>query len=295
MSISHVLVLVVAALVASPAAAFSIREVHEAIKEIPTPYNSLKVAAFNIQVFGTTKMSNPAVVAVLKDILVRYDICLIQEIRDATDTAIHQLLDEVNSMGVGTWQMMLSDRLGRTTSKEQYAFFYKTSTVGVVNFYQWPDTTDIFEREPYIVRFRASSYAVGEFGFLGIHTKPDDAVNEINALVDVYDSVSSMWGLTDFILSGDFNAGCTYVTSADWANIRLRTDSRFMWVIGDSIDTTASSTNCPYDRLVLAGSKMQGAYISGSAVPFNYETAYGISNTLALDVSDHYPVEMLLD
>jgi endonuclease/exonuclease/phosphatase family metal-dependent hydrolase len=288
-------VFVVALWLNSPAAAFTIREVHEAIREIPTPYNSLKVAAFNIQVFGTTKMGKPAVVAVLKDILVRYDICLIQEIRDATDTAIHQLLDEVNSMGVGTWQMMLSDRLGRTTSKEQYAFFYKTSTVGVVNFYQWPDTTDIFEREPYIVRFRASSYAVGEFGFLGIHVKPEDAVNEIDALVDVYDSVSSMWGLTDFILSGDFNAGCTYVSSADWANIRLRTDSRFMWVIGDSIDTTSSSTNCPYDRLVLAGSKMRGAYISGSGVPFNYEAAYGITNALALEVSDHYPVEMILD
>jgi hypothetical protein len=52
----------------------------------------------------------------------------------------------------------------------------------------------------------------------------------------------------DFILGGDFNAACTYVRPADWANIRLRQDSRFLWVIGDSIDTTATTTNCAYDR-----------------------------------------------
>jgi hypothetical protein len=296
MSIGHVLALMVlAAWVASPAAAFSIREVHESIREVPTPFNSLKVAAFNIQIFGVSKMENLPVVDCLKKILIMYDICLIQEIRDSTDTAIHELLAEVNSMGAGTWQMMLSDRLGRTSSEEQYAFFYKTSTVSVVDYYQWPDTSDILEREPYMVRFRANSYAVGEFGYLGIHVKPEDAVNEIDKLVDVYDSVSAMWGLTDFILGGDFNAGCSYVSSGDWVNIRLRTDSRFLWTIGDSIDTTSSSTNCPYDRLVLAGSNMIGAYISGSAVPYNYETELGITNELALEVSDHYPVEMILD
>jgi len=69
--------------------------------------------------------------------------------------------------------MMLSDRLGRTTSKEQYAFFYKTSTVSVVNSYQWPDVNDVFEREPYIVRFRPLTGSQGDFAFAGIHVKPE--------------------------------------------------------------------------------------------------------------------------
>jgi endonuclease/exonuclease/phosphatase family metal-dependent hydrolase len=272
-------------------------ENHPAFKvdEIPTPYNSLRVAAFNIQVFGVSKMGKPEVVNCLKRILVRYDITLIQEIRDSSDTAIHQLLAEVNSMGQGTYAMALSARLGRTSSKEQYAYFYKTSIVSVVATYQWPDTSDIYEREPYIVRFRASNYAVGDFGFIGIHVKPEDAVNEIDKLTDVYNSMTSMWNLQDFILGGDFNAACTYVRPADWANIRLRQDSRFLWVIGDSIDTTSTTTNCAYDRLVLAGSRLRGAYFTGTAVPYNYETALGISNALALEVSDHYPVEMSLD
>jgi len=43
-------------------------ENHPAFKvdEIPTPFNALRVAAFNIQVFGVTKMGKPDVVNCLK-------------------------------------------------------------------------------------------------------------------------------------------------------------------------------------------------------------------------------------
>ena len=36
---------------------------------------------------------------------------------------------------------------------------------------------------------------LGEFGFMGIHAKPDDADAEIDKLVDVYDEVVGLWGL----------------------------------------------------------------------------------------------------
>lgn len=282
--------------VAAAAAAEAPLSVPEgAVREIPTPFNSLRVSAFNIQVFGVSKMDEPEVVDILKQILIMYDICLIQEIRDASDTAIHELLAEVNSMGAGTWAMMLSIRLGRTSSMEQYAYFYKTETVSVVDDYQWPDDSDIFEREPYMVRFRASGYAVGEFSMMGIHVKPDDAVAEIDALYDVYESMVSRWGTENFLIAGDLNADCDYVGSGDWDNIRLWTDPRFQWTIGHDVDTTVSATHCAYDRLIVAGSALQGAYIGGSADIYNYETEMGISNELALDVSDHFPVEMLFD
>ena len=52
----------------------------------------------------------------------------------------------------------------------------------------------------------------------------------------------------DFILGGDFNAGCNYVRPGDWDSIRLRQQSRFLWVIGDDADTTIATSQCPYDR-----------------------------------------------
>jgi len=201
----------------------------------------------------------------------------------------------VNSMGQGTWQMVISERLGRTTSKEQYAFFYKVGTVSVVTTHQWPDVGDHFEREPYVVRFRpTSNYAVGDFAFLGIHVKPEDAVKEIDKMVEVYDSVRTMWNLQEMLLGGDLNAACTYVRPGDWVNIRLRQDSRFLWTIGDTADTTVTTTNCAYDRLILAGTRLQSNYVSGSAVVHRFDTVQGISNALALETSDHYPVELRL-
>jgi len=94
------------------------------------------------------------------------------------------------------------------------------------------------------------------------------------------------------ILGGDFNAGCTYLSANDWPNIRLRTDSRFLWTIPDSVDSTVTATNCPYDRMVLAGNGLRSNFVSGSAIVYRFDTAQGISNQLALDTSDHYPVDI---
>ena len=50
------------------------------------------------------------------------------------------------------------------------------------------------------------------------------------------------------MLMGDFNAGCSYVTSSQWPSIRLRRNPAFWWLIPDTADTTVKSTHCAYDR-----------------------------------------------
>jgi hypothetical protein len=260
--------------------------------------SALDISAFNIQVFGVSKMGKPHVVEKLVQIINRYDLVLIQEIRDATFTAIYELLDECNAATSDTWAMELSDRLGRTSSKEQYAYFYRASKYSVVDTYQVPEDragADRFERPPFVVRFRAAGTSVGEFGYMGIHVKPDDAVREIDYLADVYDDMVSRWGLTDIIIGGDLNAGCSYVRPGDWDSIRLRTQSRFRWVIGDDADTTIATSQCPYDRFVLAGSRLQNAYQSNSAIPFRFDVEYGMTQAEAGEVSDHVPVEMVVN
>jgi hypothetical protein len=49
---------------------------------------TITIASFNIQVFGQTKASKPEEMEILVDIIHRYDIVAIQEIRDAAGTAI---------------------------------------------------------------------------------------------------------------------------------------------------------------------------------------------------------------
>ncbi|XP_070537348.1 deoxyribonuclease-1-like isoform X2 [Ptychodera flava] len=261
--------------------------------------DELDIAAFNVQVFGRTKISKQMVVDTLKKVIVRYDIILIQEIRDSSETAIYELLDMVNEVSDHEYSLEISDRLGRSSSKEQYGFLYRNDKVQVVESYVYDDGEetngdDTFEREPFVVRFSSPTTLVSDFAMVAIHTKPSDAVGEIDRLTDVYDDIVIRLGIQDVILLGDFNGGCTYVDQSDWSNVRLRTDDRFTWLIGDRIDTTVADTFCAYDRIVLAGPSMADGVWSGSARVFYFDAEYDLTADEAAEVSDHYPVEMKL-
>ncbi len=96
-------------------------------KSATTP-DTLKLGAFNLQIFGTTKAGKPEVMEILSKIIRNYDVIAVQEIRDASQTALPALRDIVNSNGAN-YDFVVSDRLGRTTSKEQYAYLYNTQTM----------------------------------------------------------------------------------------------------------------------------------------------------------------------
>lgn len=63
---------------------------------------TLRIGAFNIQIFGISKASKPEVMDVLADIIRTYDIIAIQEIRDASQTALPALVDLANADGSGS-------------------------------------------------------------------------------------------------------------------------------------------------------------------------------------------------
>lgn len=75
---------------------------------------------------------------ILADIVRTYDVVAIQEIRDSSQTALPELVDLVNSDG-SQYDYVVSERLGRTTSKEQYAYVYNSNTVSVSNAYTYPE------------------------------------------------------------------------------------------------------------------------------------------------------------
>lgn len=59
--------------------------------------SKISVGSFNIQVFGSKKASKDSVMRVLVSTISQYDICLVMEIRDTSDTAIHKLVDLLNA------------------------------------------------------------------------------------------------------------------------------------------------------------------------------------------------------
>ena len=58
--------------------------------------SEIKVASFNIQVFGKTKREKEDVMQVLKKIVQEFDIVFIQELRDAKEETASYFLDEIN-------------------------------------------------------------------------------------------------------------------------------------------------------------------------------------------------------
>ncbi len=256
--------------------------------EIEQESSTITIAAFNVQVFGRSKRQKNDVMKVLVNITREFDVVLIQEIRDSSEETIPYLLNEINEIEGAKYEFVRSDRLGRTTSKEAYAYLYNTETIDFIegSDYVYNDVDDVFEREPYIASFRSCNF---DFTLVGIHTKPDDARLEIGNLTNVVSFVLSENTVEkDIIVMGDFNADGRYFNENDLSN--LFKTSRYYWVITNDMDTM-TKTDYTYDRIVLMNATYSYEYIEESSAVFYFDTEYGINNaTLVESVSDHYPI-----
>ncbi|KAM9261827.1 deoxyribonuclease-1-like 2 [Cariama cristata] len=262
---------------------------------LPYPATArLRIGAFNIQAFGDTKMSNEGVAGIIVSILRRYDVVLVQEVRDSDLSAVTQLMEQLNSVSTSLYDYEISGPLGRDNYKEMYLFIYRTDVVSVVDTYQYEDPQDVFSREPFILRVSVPRSKAEEFVLVPLHSAPHDAVTEIDALYDVYLAIVSKWGTDNIMFLGDFNADCAYVQPSDWSAIRLRTSDIFKWLLPDGTDTTVGKSDCAYDRIVVCGAKLKRSIVPNSAAIYNFQRAFQLEQEEALAVSDHYPVEVKL-
>lgn len=251
---------------------------------------TVNVASFNIQVFGESKAAKENVMDVLAGTIRNYDIIGIQEIRDKNGTALPALVDLVNNgtddTGAYAYDYVVSDRLGRSTSKEQYAYIYNTKKVYVTSEpWVYPDDeADYFEREPYVVSFAAVN---GDFEavLVLIHTKPDDATNEIDRLADVMDYAKSIYtDKKNFVVMGDLNADGSYFDESGDSSLK---SEDYVWLIGNDVVTT-TKTNNTYDRIVVTAEMMP--YYTGNSGVYDIKTIYGLNQSELTEVSDHYPI-----
>jgi exonuclease III len=250
---------------------------------------ALKIAAFNMQIFGQAKINKDDVMDVLKKIAQEFDIMLVQEIRDAAEETAPYYCQEINeAVGYQKYDFIRSERLGRSSSKEAYAYFYNTDRVQFIegSEYVYNDVGDIFEREPYVASFRSGNF---DFTLVGIHTKPDDADSEIGHLADVVNSIlAGNPDEKDIIVMGDFNADGSYFDEDN--NTSPFKSSEFHWVITNNMDTM-TKTGWTYDRMVMMDSTFNQEYTKNSAAVFCFDTEYGINDeAFVWEVSDHYPI-----
>uniref|UniRef100_A0AAR2JAY5 Deoxyribonuclease n=1 Tax=Pygocentrus nattereri TaxID=42514 RepID=A0AAR2JAY5_PYGNA len=262
---------------------------------------SVKICAFNVQSFGEAKANNKKVMGILIKIISRCDLSLIQEVRDSKGEAIPVLLKALNRFDKShMYNHLESKRLGRTTYKEQYVYIYRKDMLQVQEHFHYPELkqqesndTDVFSREPFIIRIHSPTTLVKNFVIIGHHTCPTKAMKEMEALFGVFQAVKKKWKTENVMFLGDLNADCGYVTIKGLKSLKLRNDPRFRWLITDEEDTTVrDKTHCAYDRIIVHGKELISGIVPESAQPFNFKNVFRLTEQEALEVSDHYPVEV---
>ncbi|XP_073326021.1 deoxyribonuclease-1-like isoform X2 [Pagrus major] len=255
--------------------------------------SGLRICAFNVQKFDKVKSSNYRLMHTLLRIVSRCDIALLQEVMDPK--AIDALVKSLNRYNGYHYKSLSSKSLGNSPSNmQQYVFIYRVETVNVTGQHQYQKKQS-FVREPFVVAFQSNRTAINKFILVPLHTEPSQAIQEIDRLYDVCEEVSKKWNNKNVMLLGDFHAGCAYVTRASKKKIRLFSSSKFSSLIGDKVDTTVSDeTHCAYDRIIVHGEPLLKAIAPFSANVFNYHKEFKLSRSLALQLSDHLPVEVTL-
>ncbi|XP_012613624.1 deoxyribonuclease-1-like 1 [Microcebus murinus] len=255
---------------------------------------AFRICAFNTQRLTLAKVAREQVMDTLVQILARCDIMVLQEVVDSSGSAIPLLLRELNRFGgSGPYKSLSSPLLGRSTYMEKYVYVYRSHKTQVLNYYVYNDKDDLFAREPFVAQFTLPSKVLPSLVLVPLHTTPKAVEKELNALYDVFLHVSQHWQSKDMILLGDFNADCASLAKKRLDELVLRTEPGFHWVIADGEDTTVrASTHCAYDRIVLHGERCQS--LLQAAATFDFPRSFQLTEEEALNISDHYPVEVEL-
>lgn len=249
--------------------------------------NSIKIASWNIQNFGQSKVSKEYVIKEIGNILNSYDIIAIQEI-----TNVHEKVDSDcdrnsesiyhNNFGLirNTLEGILDENykliLSPQVYNERYLYVYDSSKVELVDSY-FVDDNNLDQRcqtnrdeagkmlrEPYVGVFQVNNINIT---LMNVHTSPSNNHEELMALKYFYDI--ELEKHENLLLLGDLNFGCSYYPDFNMFN-------NSVFIFGDDVNTNVASSECAYDRMIY-DEPFIGDFVN-----------YGIDNNISSDISDHY-------
>jgi len=244
--------------------------------------DTIRVASFNIQVFGMSKLGKPDVMDVLAKVVRRFDVVAIQEIRSKDTALLPKFVQMINADGA-QYDYVIGPRLGRTVSKEQYAYVYDTTRIehDPQSVCTVEDPEDLLHREPFITRFMVRGPPAREaftFSLVNIHTDPDETDTELNALDDVFVAAQQL-GEDDVILLGDLNVDEHHLGE-------LGQLPNIAWVVSGV--TTNTRRKKAYDNIIF--NRLATSEYTGQWGVFDLMAEFGLTMEQALKVSDHLPV-----
>ncbi|CAM4854235.1 unnamed protein product [Rotaria socialis] len=210
--------------------------------------------------------------------------------------ATYILRDSLNKRSLSRpYSMVLSGRVERSTSKEQFIFFNRESTSGVklIDNYLYDDKSNYFERPPQTSTSLAQALSENVVDAAASH-KPSLKTNH------------------PILIVGDCNADCSYISLTRQQSLHnglfiLKEKlshvihvkifhfssinyADFVWMINNQVKTNKRQT-CTYDRILINDDKFVGAIVPGSNITVNFQQDFDLRLNEALDVSDRFPVK----
>ena len=256
---------------------------------------TIRIATFNVQFFGPTKVANPQTMQTIARIVSQFDVVAIQEVRNGQVSPISELVNLLRSSGAN-YRSSVSESIGEGDRyKEAYAFVYDQSRIAMIpgSAYVVQDPDELMSREPMVASFETrTGSAEGRppfrFTMINVHTSPSEVaenavINEMNVLDDVFTSVRNyeygMTGEEDFILLGDLNV--------DTAGLRELGQVRSVFSVAGDTPTNTRRTKT-YDHILI--DRNMTTEFTGRYGLLDLQDTFGISEEEALKISDHQPL-----
>ena len=257
----------------------------------PSP---LRVGAYNIQIFGTTKASRPNVLTVLAEIAASYDLLAIEEVGSNGSTASDETCAEVMDEYTARINAVAgSDRYAYVRGN-QYAIVYRKAAFSEVRSSPYEGSRE-FTYRPLTAYFKTSEGNL-DFCVVVVHTSPRHADVEIPALKTAMAEVSAEYGEPDVVCMGDFNGDGYYFNEGSGQDLADFPEGSYITVIPNSADTTVAASSRTYDRMELSESMKTDYTTSWGVVEpaklYDLSRCEGTKATTGTEkaLSDHYPI-----
>lgn len=266
---------------------------------------TIRVAAFNIQVFGEAKADTPHVFDTLALVASQFDVLAIQEIRTKYgDVMLQKFVRRIYELSGGKKQFdyRIGPRLGNTTSKEQYAFLFDVQKVQIhpTHVYTITDTDNLLHREPMVAMFATRGVPIDQaftFILVNVHTDPDVADDEMDSLAQVYNVVRrNSGGEDDVIMLGDFNTRVPAAPPTAFGRSSRSLKPSDLYALGDIPGIYPVVRNEPtnvirtqlHDNILIH--RPSTTEFTGQGGVYDIGQQHGLTLEQVKQVSDHLPV-----
>ena len=243
-----------------------------------------KVASFNALHLG---WDNGKDYKSLANVVNQFDLVALQEVMK--EEGLIELTNILNQVTDKNWSYHLSNKkVGRSTYKEYYGYVFNENVEFLESEGFFPDTNDLYERDPYAVSFKINNF---DFTFVSLHSiygdKKAQRQKEASYLDNVYYYYQKMDNMeNDILVGGDFNL------EANDQNFDLVKMDGISYALNPVKKTTIGYTglSSAYDNIFYP--EYTKPVILGSGV---YDFTNNRFKEVRESVSDHLPVYLEID